>query len=217
MVGQARVKATQSEVVVREATLDDFAAIRGVAAAANEEFRLAMGERVHQGYLANVLDLVARSVRSVILVADAGANVVGTVTFYPDANDEGMPVRFPPGTAGLRATAVSPAWRRRGVGHELVSAVLARAERHGANAVALHTARCMTAATKLYEQHGFRRVADLDYLANDFLAGGDGDRVDALAYVRLLAASRAFSDDTESMRQLLRLSDGRPAPARHLP
>jgi ribosomal protein S18 acetylase RimI-like enzyme len=184
------------DVSIREATLDDFAAIRRVAAAANEELRQPMGERVYRGYLENIVDIEARAGRSIILVAEARGEVVGTVTLYPNANDEAMPVQFPPGTAGLRATAVSPDWRGRGIGRSLIRALIVRAETVRAGAIALHTAECMTAAIHLYGRLGFRRAPELDFLANDFLANGEGDRLEALAMVLPLDSADSFGTES---------------------
>ena len=169
---------------IREARPADFDAIRAIAAAANEEFRPVMGEALYAGYITNVLDVDRRAREAMLLIAEQDREIVGTITLYRDINGEGIPVRFPDGTAGIRATAVSPAARGRGIGSELVSAALRVAQASGANATALHTATCMGAAMRLYERHGFQRVPDLDFRANDFFAAGDGASLDALAFVK---------------------------------
>lgn len=168
---------------IRDAGPADFDAIRAIAAAANEEFRPAMGEALYAGYIANVLDLDRRAREATLLVAEQDGRIVGTITLYRDINAEGIPVRFPDGTAGIRATAVSPAARGQGIGGELVSAALKRAHGSAAKAIALHTATCMSAAMRLYERHGFQRAPEHDFRANDFFAGGDGVSLDALAFV----------------------------------
>jgi ribosomal protein S18 acetylase RimI-like enzyme len=173
---------------IREAGSADFDAIRAVAGAANEEFRPAMGETTYAGYIANVLDLDRRAGEALLLIAEQGSRIVGTITLYRDINGEGIPVRFPDGTAGIRATAVSPAARGLGVGGDLVTAALQRARRSGARAIALHTATCMRAAMRLYERHGFQRAPEYDFRANDFFTAVDGASLDALAFVKDLDA-----------------------------
>lgn len=177
-----------SATAVREARPADFDAIRAIAAAANEEFRAAMGEGLYAGYLANVLDLDRRAQESMLLVAEQDGEIVGTITLYGDVNDEGIPARFPDRTAGIRATAVSPAARGRGIGSQLVTEALQRARASGAKAIALHTATCMSAAMRLYERHGFQRVGQYDFRANDFFAAGSGATLDALAFLMVLDA-----------------------------
>jgi ribosomal protein S18 acetylase RimI-like enzyme len=188
---------------VREARPTDFDAIRAIASAANEEFLPAMGETTYRGYIANVLDLDRRAREALLLVAELDGQIVGTITLYRDINGEGMPVHFPDGTAGIRATAVSPAARGQGIGSELVTAALERARGSGAKAIALHTATCMRAAMRLYERHGFQRAPAYDFRANEFFTAGDGAALDALAFVRALDAG---SQDTTRPP-----STGRPA------
>jgi ribosomal protein S18 acetylase RimI-like enzyme len=174
---------------IRDAGPGDFDAVRKVASAANEEFRSPMGDLLFEGYLANVLDVATRARDGVVLVAVDGAEVVGTITVYRDINEEGIPVSFPAGTAGIRATAVSPTRRGRGMGAELVNAAIARARSFGARTVALHTAPCMHDAMRLYERHGFHRVPEHDFRANAFFAAEDGETLDALALVLDLDSS----------------------------
>jgi ribosomal protein S18 acetylase RimI-like enzyme len=172
-----------SATAVRVAMPSDFDAIRVIAAAANEEFRAPMGEALYEGYLANVLDVERRAREANLLVAAQGAEILGTITLYRDINEEGMPARFPGGTAGIRATAVSPAARGQGIGGELVVAAIVRSRAFGAKAIALHTAGCMGAAMRLYERHGFQRAPEHDYRANDYFSSGAGTTLDALAFV----------------------------------
>ena len=111
-----------------------------MASAANEEFRAPMGETLFAGYLANVLDVEVRARDATVLVADSRREVVGTITVYRDINEEGMPAAFPAGTAGIRATAVSPSVRGQGIGTELVNAAIDEGSFSGRDAIALHTA-----------------------------------------------------------------------------
>jgi ribosomal protein S18 acetylase RimI-like enzyme len=173
---------------IREARSADFDAIRAMARAANDEFRAPMGETTYAGYIANVLDLDRRAREAMLFIAEQTGQIVGTITLYRDINSEGIPVRFPDGTAGIRATAVSPTARGLGIGGELVMAAVHRARGSGATAIALHTAPCMRAAMRLYERHGFQPAPEYDFRANDFFTAGDGASLDALAFVKALDA-----------------------------
>jgi GNAT superfamily N-acetyltransferase len=178
-----------SNLVVREVRPRDTDDVADVVEAAFDEFRDAMGATLFAAYLADVLDVERRARNATVLVAEVDGSIVGTITLYANANEEGMPVRFPSGTAGIRATAVRPDARSRGVGSELVAASIERARAQGAKAIALHTAACMATATCLYTRHGFRRAPDLDFLANDFLSGGAGEPLAARAYVLRLGTA----------------------------
>lgn len=51
----------RSRTAVRDATPGDYGAIRDVASAANEEFRLPMGDTLFEGYLVNVMEVERRA------------------------------------------------------------------------------------------------------------------------------------------------------------
>lgn len=77
--------------------------------------------------------------------------------------------------AELLLIAVRPAWRRRGLGAALLSAVVDEARGRGLALVHLE-ARDGNAAAALYEAHGFRQVGR----RRDYYRGGDGTTRDAL-------------------------------------
>jgi GNAT superfamily N-acetyltransferase len=116
-------------------------------------------------YLTDILDVESRAGTGEVLVAEHGGRVVGTVTYYPDATDEGF--GWPAGWAGLRALGVEPRARGLGIGRALLEACLERAVAAGAPVICLHTAEFMPAAVAIYEAAGFRRDPD-----NDFDAAG---------------------------------------------
>lgn len=87
--------------------------------------------------------------------------VLGTITlelFGPEselARDETE--------ADVRAFAVAPRAQGRGVGRELLRAVIERAEKHGVRRLRLCTQPAMLGARHLYETTGFTRTPDLDW------------------------------------------------------
>ena len=170
-------------LAIREARPADHDAIREVARAANAEVRAPRCRGCSPRRRRTACRPSARASVGTVFVATDGDRVVGTITHYADVHDEGMPVRFPSLTAGLRSTAVALDARGQGIGGLLVDAVVDRARAEGQRRVALHTATCMKAAMRLYERHGFRRHPDHDYVANDFFSGGAGDELVAIAFV----------------------------------
>jgi GNAT superfamily N-acetyltransferase len=84
-----------------------------------------------------------------LFLARAGSRPVGTagVRFHDD------------GSAELKRMYVRPVARGRGVGHELVEAVVDAAEAHGCDRLWLETKRgAMDAAIAVYARHGFAVV-----------------------------------------------------------
>lgn len=164
----------------RESTL-------GVITRANAEFAAQVSEDLFASYLASALDLDGRlAAGGDILVAERDGRIVGTITYFREANDEGMGPGFPVGTAGIRATAVDPASRGLGLGVALVEACLERAREDRRVAIALHTAAFMTAAMAVYKRSGFVRDRSFDFQARDFFQNGSAADFTALAFVRQL-------------------------------
>jgi ribosomal protein S18 acetylase RimI-like enzyme len=95
-----------------------------------------------------------------VLAAVDGGQVVGTVTL------QGWPagqMARGPGEAEVRALAVAPGARGRGVGAALVAAVIERAAGQGIRQLVLLTLPDMRAAHRLYSQAGFSRLPDRDW------------------------------------------------------
>lgn len=165
---------------VRDARSSDHPAVRGVLAAAYQEYASVLPLAAFDGYLADLLDLDARGRTGRLLVAERDGRIVGTVTYYDDAAAEG--VGWPSGWAGLRALGVDPAARRLGIGHALVQACLERAHAAGAAVLCLHTAEFMTAAVAMYLGMGFRRVPSFDFDVGGHLRLGGGRPVRVIAF-----------------------------------
>jgi GNAT superfamily N-acetyltransferase len=174
---------TMVRPAIRPATALDIDALRSVIARANEDHRGAVRDGLFEAYLASALDVAGRLEAGEVLVAEVDGRIVGTITYYADANDEGMPSRFPSNTAGIRATAVDPSARGQGIGRELVDVCIQRAAAASLSSIALHTAVFMVAAVAVYEKAGFRRAPEYDYRAGDYFVS-DGDDLKAIAYVR---------------------------------
>ena len=172
-----------NDIVVRDARRDDFEPIRSVIAAANEEFRPLVPGAFFRAYLASALDVEGRLDGGVPIVIERGGQIVGSVTFFRDAHDEGMGPSFPSRTAGLRATAVHPMFRGAGLGSRLVAECIARSRAVGAAQLALHTAEFMRGAIAMYERAGFRRAPEFDFLATDFFRTDAQGEIVAIGYV----------------------------------
>ena len=99
---------------------------------------------VEQLLTANHLPTVGvQDIISDFLVAEEGKDIVGVVGMEYCCN-YGL----------LRSTAVSPAWRSKGLGRELVQGIIARAESRGINALYLLT----TTAESYFPSFGFEKT-----------------------------------------------------------
>jgi ribosomal protein S18 acetylase RimI-like enzyme len=174
--------ATSAEVVVRRAGEGDLETVVGVLHSANAEFENVLPPGFYRAYLANVLDVQSRLDTSELFVAGrADGHVVGAITLYPRAADEGW--GWPAEWTGIRAVGVEPPARGLGVGRSLAEACIRRSRDLGAEAVCLHTASFMQAAMAMYESIGFYRVPEFDRDAGELVkATVDEPEVRALAY-----------------------------------
>jgi ribosomal protein S18 acetylase RimI-like enzyme len=170
-----------AEITVRDASDDDFQAVASVLRAANREFAPMAPSGWYRSYLAAVLDIGGRAANAQVLIAEYRSRIVGTITLYPDASQQGW--GWPEAWAGIRAVGVEPPARRRGIGRLLTEECISRAGALGAEAVCLHTAPFMPAATAMYESVGFRRAPRFDRDAAELLgAPGSTRPILALAY-----------------------------------
>jgi ribosomal protein S18 acetylase RimI-like enzyme len=123
-----------------------------------------------QAYLGEIVDVRSCLGGSELIVAELAGRLVGTVGFYPEASRSALE-RWPVGWASIRALAVLPDARGRGVGEALARECLRRACERGAVAVGLHTNPFMAAANRLYERIGFRRAPEFDIEIGEMFTG----------------------------------------------
>ena len=175
---------TMAPSTIRPATLADMDVLRDVIAAANEPYRGTVPSSFFDGYLASALDVRSRLQEGEVFAAELDDRIVGTITFYLDANDEGAPIAFPARTTGIRVTAVAPGARGLGIGRLLVETCIRRAVETRSDSIALHTAAFMTSAVALYERAGFSRAPEHDFPTSRFFGSDPRDDLSAIAYVR---------------------------------
>ena len=150
----------RSELVVREAEAQDLDRVVSVLRAANADFERVLPAAFYRAYIANVLDVRSRVEESELFVTERGGSIAGAITLYPDASKEGW--GWPSEWTGVRAVAVHPNARGLGLGKLLAQQCIERSREFGADAVCLHTASFMKAATAMYESVGFRRIPEFD-------------------------------------------------------
>ena len=106
----------------------------------------------------NVSRMAALARDGELVVAECAGEIRGAVVYIPpgrpraDFFEREWPI--------IRMLVVEPAGRGRGLGRALTEACLARAERDGADAIALHTSPIMTVALAMYLRLGFTLARD---------------------------------------------------------
>ena len=133
------------------------------------------GALASAAYATELADVAGRADRSDLLVVrDRDDRVVGSVALVL-AGDFGE-ITTSDDEAAFRMLVVDPAARGRGIGELLVTTCLDRARAAGKRRMVLSTDPRMTAAHRLYDRLGFRRLPERDWSP---VAG-----VDLLVYAR---------------------------------
>ena len=168
----SRTPLAQPAAIVRVAARDEYAAIAALLLRANIEYRALVSAAVFEGYMHNLSKLTQGWADKDFLIAESDGRLLGAVAFYREASSIGF--NLPQEWAGLRALAVDPEARGRGIGRQLTEACALRAWRIGRAAICLHNAAVQSAARKLYLSMGFARCPQYDIDTSDLfdIAGG---------------------------------------------
>jgi ribosomal protein S18 acetylase RimI-like enzyme len=146
-----------SSLSVQPARPDEFGAIAELTVRVYVDGGLAT-----DGYTAELADVAGRSARAELLVVrDEEGTVVGSVALVL-SGDFGE-VTTSEEEAAFRMLVVDPAARGRGIGELLVTTCMDRARAAGKRRMVLSTGSAMTAAHRLYDRLGFRRLPERDW------------------------------------------------------
>lgn len=160
-----RTPPAQPAAVVRAAALDEHAAIADLLLRANIEYRKILPAAIYDDYIRGLRGLTASWSDKDFLIAESDGRLLGAVAFYRDASCIGGDL--PPEWAGLRALAVDPRARGRGIGRQLAETCVLRAWRIGRQMLCLHNAGFQHAARTLYLAIGFQRCPQYDFTVAD--------------------------------------------------
>lgn len=147
---------------IRPVRPEEHAAAGALVVAA---YRALSGTALSDSYAEQLADVDARAREAEVLVAVDGAEVLGCVTYVPDAASPYAQL-LGPEEAAIRMLGVAPALQGRGVGAALLAACVERARVSGRVALVLHTTPSMSAAHRLYERAGFVRLPERDWYPN---------------------------------------------------
>jgi ribosomal protein S18 acetylase RimI-like enzyme len=149
--------AGSSSLTVQPAHPEDFQAIARLTVSVYVD-----GELATAAYTPQLADVAGRASRSDLLVARDGAGrIVGSVALVL-SGDFGE-VTTSDEEAAFRMLVVDPGARGQGIGELLVTTCLERARAAGKRRMVISTDPRMTAAHRLYERMGFRRLAERDW------------------------------------------------------
>jgi ribosomal protein S18 acetylase RimI-like enzyme len=160
MANALRNPSHRAPIAVRPAESGDKEAILAVIAAANAEYRPLIPANLYDEYFCSLRDLITARPGVRTAVAEQGRQIVGAVALIADGDK--ADVEDPDRWASVRALAVDPAARRRGIGQRLVGWCIGEARQREAPAICLHSAIFQITAHRLYERLGFKRMPERD-------------------------------------------------------
>jgi predicted N-acetyltransferase YhbS len=144
-------------IEIRDAEPSEYAAVGELTVAA---YALLPVDHLWGGYAAEIRDTAARAQRADIIVGALDGELVGAVTYVPDATSP-WSEWSEPGEAQFRLLAVARAARGHGVGEGLTRECIRRAGAAGQPLV-IYTSKWLTTAHRIYSRLGFERQADRD-------------------------------------------------------
>ncbi|HYO55642.1 GNAT family N-acetyltransferase [Archangium sp.] len=151
---------TLEHVEIRDARVDERAAIRDLTLAAYDQYASVTTPPSWAGLRQALLTAIDAEGRIERIVAARGGELIGSVMLFPPAGDTpGGRMVWPE----LRLLAVAPAARGQGIGKVLVSECIRRARLSGTPVLGLYTSDMMQAAMRMYEEMGFERVPEYDF------------------------------------------------------
>ena len=149
-------------MLIRLAEDADLKVAGDVTVAAYSDFTLGPDDP----YISHLRDTAARATQAELWVAeDDDGTILGTVTRCPP----GSPWReiSEPGEGEFRMLAVAPEARSRGVGEALARHVLGLCAESGEDVIVMSSLSEMSAAHRIYERLGFRRLPERDWSPQD--------------------------------------------------
>ena len=166
-----------SGYIIRNARPDEFADLGQLMVNVYSQLEGFPKPNEQPGYykmLANIGELTAKPGVELLVAAPAQGLLVGGVVFFLDMQyyGSGGTATLEKNAAGFRLLAVNSSVRGQGVGKLLVDTCIEKAKQRGRGQIIIHTTKAMQPAWKMYEQMGFKRSSDLDFMQGNLAVFG---------------------------------------------
>jgi GNAT superfamily N-acetyltransferase len=116
--------------------------------------------------LANIGGFASRPDTELLVAVSDEGNIAGAVVYFGDMQHYGSggSATAEKNASGFRLLAVDPHLRGAGIGKMLVNECIRKAKDTNRAKVVIHTTKAMETAWKMYENIGFERAEDLDFM-----------------------------------------------------
>lgn len=124
--------------------------------------------------LANVGEFTHKSDTELLVAVSAADQIMGAVVYFGDMlhYGSGGTATQEQNASGFRLLAVSDRARGEGIGKLLTQECIRKAKEKGNKQVIIHTTKAMQTAWKMYENIGFKRSEDLDFMQGELSVFG---------------------------------------------
>lgn len=118
--------------------------------------------------LSNIGELTIKP-ETQLLVAVCGEKIAGAVVYFSDMQyyGSGGTATKEKNASGFRLLAVDPSTRGQGIGKLLVMDCIEKAKDRGHHQMIIHSTKAMKTAWEIYENLGFKRSEDLDFMQGE--------------------------------------------------
>ena len=119
--------------------------------------------------LANVGELTNKPDTELLVAVSSEGNIAGGVVYFSDMKyyGSGGTATREQNVSGFRLLAVDPLIRGHGIGKLLTNECIRKAREKKHSQVVIHTTMAMQTAWKMYENIGFKRSEDLDFMQGE--------------------------------------------------
>ena len=119
--------------------------------------------------LANVGELTNTQGTELLVAVSSEGKIAGAVVYFNDMKNYGSggTATSEQNSAGFRLLAVNPVARGQGIGKLLTNECINQAKDKKLHQLIIHTTMAMQTAWKMYENMGFKRSEDLDFMQGE--------------------------------------------------
>jgi ribosomal protein S18 acetylase RimI-like enzyme len=145
-------------MLIQPAQLHHYPAIAMLTIEAYQEYAADLTPDAWITLRTNLQTIETSAHRTPFLIVIRSGELAGSVGYCPPGNSRSP---IPKDWASVLLLAVSPRYRRQGVGRSLLQSCIQQARKDGAQTVGLFTSEVMTGARQLYESFGFYKDCEL--------------------------------------------------------
>jgi GNAT superfamily N-acetyltransferase len=165
------------EYLVREANPDEFKEIGELMTKVYSQLKGFPGRNEQPDYykmLINIGRFTEKPKTKLLIAICTNGKIAGGVVYFGDMKyyGSGGSASEERNGAGFRLLAVDPNLRGKGIGKILIKACIQMAKEDKQGQMIIHSTKTMQTAWKMYENMGFKRSLDLDFMQGDLQVFG---------------------------------------------